>query len=77
MGNVFLQLCPEDDSEHGEADGSSQSNVRVQQHGEDEGCHPNCLDKNQRASVMSNIAMGCKSTSSGNEMQLCSSILIS
>lgn len=41
--NGFLQLCPEDDSEHGETDGSSQSQVRVEQHGEDEGDHPDHL----------------------------------
>lgn len=28
-GYAFLQLCPEDDGEHGETDGSSQSQVGV------------------------------------------------
>lgn len=48
-GTVLLQLCPEDDGEHRETNGSSQSQVRVQQQGEDEGGHP---DQLQREGVM-------------------------
>lgn len=43
-GNIFLQLCPENDGEHGETDGSSQPQVRVQQQGEYEGDHPDHLE---------------------------------
>lgn len=47
-----LQLCPEDDGEHGETDGGSESQVNVQQHGADEGDHPDhlaeCMTVNTR-----------------------------
>lgn len=46
----LLQLCPEDDGEHGEADGGGKTQVRVQQHGEDEGDHPDHLKDRERAS---------------------------
>lgn len=38
-----LQLCPEDDGEQGETDGGGESHVNVQQHGADEGDHPDHL----------------------------------
>lgn len=40
---MFLQLSPEDDCEHGETDGSSQSHVRIEQYGENEGAYPDQL----------------------------------
>lgn len=50
-----LQLCPEDDGEHGEPDGGGESYVNVQQHGADEGDHPDhlaeCMTVNTRESA--------------------------
>lgn len=41
--HVFLQLCSEDDSEHGESDGSGEAQIRVEQQGEDKSGDPDHL----------------------------------
>lgn len=45
---LFLQLCPEDDCDQGEHHGSKKSQVRVEQHSEDESNHPDHLQKEQQ-----------------------------
>ena len=55
---VFLQLCPEDDGEHGEPDSSSQSQVRVEEQGEDEGDHPDQLEiERERKTVVNKTSL--------------------
>lgn len=44
MSGVYLQLCSEDDSEHGKADGDSQTQVQVEQDGAYECYQPHQLD---------------------------------
>lgn len=46
-----LQLRPEDDSEHGEADGHGQTQIQVQQEGAEEGDQPHQLGGSRAQSV--------------------------
>lgn len=54
---LFLQLRPEDDSDQREHHGSKQSQVRVEQHGEDERDNPDHL---QREDNRANVFNWCR-----------------
>lgn len=52
-----LQLCPENDCEQGETDGSGESQVNVQQHGEDEGDHPDHLAESMAVNSRQHVSI--------------------